>query len=65
MADSTQESQRSWEPWPRYAKRRGVSTKTLDRWVSAGRLDPPERINGRKYASVSTEPRRDGEAATQ
>jgi DNA-binding transcriptional MerR regulator len=49
----------------RFAERRGVSTKTLDRWVVLGILPPPERINGRKYWNEETEPRRDGEAATQ
>ena len=28
----------------RFAERRGVSTKTLDRWVEAGILPEPERI---------------------
>jgi DNA-binding transcriptional MerR regulator len=32
-----------------YAQKKGVSPKTLDRWVEQGLLDPPVRINGRKY----------------
>jgi hypothetical protein len=31
------------------AKIRGVSTRTLDRWIVAGIIPRPERINGRKY----------------
>ena len=31
------------------AKLRGVSTRTLDRWIKAGILPSPQRINGRKY----------------
>jgi predicted site-specific integrase-resolvase len=33
----------------RAAKMRGVSTRTLDRWIAAGIIPPPEKINGRKY----------------
>jgi hypothetical protein len=47
------------EPWGRHAKRHGVSTKTLDRWVKAGIVDPPEYINGRKYGDPDSSPRRD------
>ena len=25
-----------WDPWRTYAEKKGVSTKTLDRWVEAG-----------------------------
>jgi DNA-binding transcriptional MerR regulator len=45
------------------AKRRGVTTKTLDRWVEKGILSEPERINNRKYLDPDTEPRHDGERA--
>jgi predicted site-specific integrase-resolvase len=34
---------------PTAAKVRGVSTRTLDRWVKAGIIRPPIRINQRKY----------------
>ena len=47
------------ESWPAKAKRHGVSTRTLDRWVEKGIIDPPEYIRGRKYGSVDTEPRLD------
>jgi hypothetical protein len=36
-----------------------VCTRTLDRWVAAGILPEPERINGRKYWPLNVEPRRD------
>ena len=47
------------ESWPAKAKRHGVSTRTLDRWVAKGIIDPPEYIRGRKYGSVDMEPRLD------
>ena len=47
------------EPQSAYARRRGVSSKTIDRWTTAGRLPPPERINGRKYRDPRIEPDRD------
>jgi hypothetical protein len=47
------------EPWRRHAERHGVSTRTLDRWVAAGILAEPERINGRKFGDPDREPRRD------
>jgi len=49
--------------WRAYAEQRGVSTRTLDRWVVTGRLPPPEYINGRKYIDPDTEPRQDADAA--
>jgi DNA-binding transcriptional MerR regulator len=57
----TEIGQKKREPWRKYAERRGVSTRTLDRWVEDGILDPPEKINGRKYTSPDAEPRRDDE----
>ena len=51
------------EPWRRYAERRGVSVRTLDRWVAKGILAPPEYIRGRKYADPNAEPRHDADAA--
>jgi hypothetical protein len=47
------------ESWRKKAERHGVSTRTLDRWAAAGIIDPPEYINGRKYADADAEPRVD------
>jgi predicted site-specific integrase-resolvase len=60
MAENTTAQVR--EPHRRFAERHGVSTRTVDRWVKAGRLPEPERINNRKYWPSDVEPRRDGEA---
>jgi hypothetical protein len=49
------------EPWGRLAKRRGISSKTQDRWAAAGIVPKPEYINGRKYGDPDVEPRRDPE----
>jgi len=51
------------EPWRRYAERRGVSTRTLDRWVENGIIPAPEYVRGRKYINPDTEPRQDIDAA--
>jgi DNA-binding transcriptional MerR regulator len=53
------------ESYRRYAERRGVTTKTLDRWVDAGILPEPDRINKRKYFDPNTEPRRDRDDTTK
>jgi hypothetical protein len=45
------------EPARKKAERHGVCVKTLDRWVEAGILEPPERIRGRKYWRVDAEPK--------
>jgi DNA-binding transcriptional MerR regulator len=50
------------EPARKYAERRGVTVKTLDRWVKAGILQPPERIKNRKYFNPDAEPRRDDDS---
>jgi MerR HTH family regulatory protein len=47
------------ESWPAKAKRHGVSTRTLDRWVERGIIDPPQKIRGRKYGDPDAEPRLD------
>jgi hypothetical protein len=47
------------ESWPVKAKRHGVSTRTLDRWVEKRIINPPEYIRGRKYGSSDEEPRLD------
>jgi hypothetical protein len=44
------------EAWPAKAKRHGVSTRTLDRWVDKRIIGPPEYINGRKYGDPNEEP---------
>jgi len=41
------------------AKRHGVSTRTLDRWVDKRIIDPPQYIRGRKYGEADEEPRLD------
>jgi hypothetical protein len=43
------------------ARREGVSTRTITRWVDAARLEQPEIINGRWYFWVDEgrPPRRD------
>jgi hypothetical protein len=47
------------EAWPAKAKRHGVSTRTLDRWVDKRIISPPEYINGRKYGDPNEEPQLD------
>jgi DNA-binding transcriptional MerR regulator len=47
------------EAWRKKAERHGVSTKTLDRWAAKGIINPPEKINGRKYGNADEEPRTD------
>lgn len=34
------------------ARIRGICTRTLDRWIKAGIVQPPTVINGRKYHDV-------------
>jgi len=58
----TKKKQKKREAWRRYAERRGVSTRTLDRWVAAGILPAPEYINKRKYIDPDIEPRQDIDA---
>jgi DNA-binding transcriptional MerR regulator len=55
MAD-IQNKLRKWEPARETAARLGVCTKTVDRWVEAGILPEPTRINGRKYFDAGVEP---------
>lgn len=43
------------------AEQQGVSTRTLDRWVKDGVIDPPERVNRRKYYAENSQPHRDDE----
>jgi len=51
------------ESWREKAKRHGVSTRTLDRWVVQGIIAPPDYVNRRKYGDPDEEPRRDADAA--
>ena len=51
-----EKSGRRRESWPAKARRHGVSTRTLDRWVDRGIIDPPEKIRGRKYGNLDEEP---------
>ena len=50
-------------PHPMKAEQQGVSGRTLDRWVKAGIIDPPDYVNGRKYYDEDSQPRRDKERA--
>lgn len=36
-------------PHSKAARIRGISARTLDRWIASGLLPRPEKINGRKY----------------
>ena len=49
----------------RKAEQVGVSTKTIDRWCQSGILQPPTKINGRKFHDADDMPRNtsDGKAA--
>jgi hypothetical protein len=47
------------ESWPVKARRHGVSTRTLDRWVAKGIIAPPEYVRGRKYGDADEAPRLD------
>jgi hypothetical protein len=51
------------EPWPVKAKRHGVTTRTLTRWVEQGLINSPKKINGRNYGDPNEEPRADTDAA--
>jgi DNA-binding transcriptional MerR regulator len=42
-------------PWSAKAQEKGISVKTLDRWVAQGLIDPPIRINNRKYSRDQAE----------
>jgi hypothetical protein len=69
MTETTTENRSSPNPskrrkkrriaWRKYAERKGVSTRTLDRWALRGIIPRPDRINGRKYLPEDTEPRLD------
>jgi DNA-binding transcriptional MerR regulator len=42
-------------PRTAYAQQKGISPRTLDRWVEQGIVEPPIDINGRKYFGDSSE----------
>jgi DNA-binding transcriptional MerR regulator len=46
-------------------QKRGVCTRTLDRWAEAGIIPPPQRINGRKYHDAAQIESAGGVAAEQ
>jgi DNA-binding transcriptional MerR regulator len=50
-------------PHTKKAQQLGVSTRTLDRWVEMGVIDPPERINGRKFYPENSRPKTDEQTA--
>ncbi len=45
-------SQDEFVPHSQAARIRGVSGRTIDRWIDKGILPQPEKINGRKYHRV-------------
>jgi hypothetical protein len=57
---TTPRSEKERVAWPRLAERRGVSVRTLDRWVALGIIPEPEYIRGRKYADPNVKPKLDG-----
>lgn len=44
------------EPKRKTAERFGVCTKTINRWVEDGILEPPVKINGRDYFDPNSKP---------
>jgi hypothetical protein len=58
MADD-QTTSRKLEPFGRWCAHRGVTVRTGDRWVKDGVVEPPVRINNRKYMTEGTEPKFD------
>ena len=61
---STEIPQGELIPATPYAQKKGVSPKTLDRWVEPGLIDPPVRINGRKYYRDRAEAQEDPRSFT-
>jgi MerR-like DNA binding protein len=53
---TVEQSVKRRESWPAKAKRHGVSTRTLDRWVKQGLINRPEYIRGRKYGDPDEQP---------
>ena len=47
------------------AQRLGVSVRTVQRWVAAGILDPPIKVNNRNYFVAGTMPRPDAASADE
>jgi MerR family regulatory protein len=56
-SQDSREEDDSFEPTSKKAERLGVSTRTLKRWIDAGILEQPRRINGRLYHRVRALPR--------
>jgi hypothetical protein len=52
-----------WAPKRKIADNHGVCVKTIDRWVAAGKIDPPKKINGRDYFPATATPKADEGAA--
>ena len=50
-------------PTRKVAERFGVCMRTVERWVQAGILPQPTRINGRNYHTDGVQPQRDTQAA--
>ena len=53
-----------WDPWRTYAEKKGVSTKTLDRWVEAESSSRQRSSGAANIQNRNVEPRRDGGEAT-
>ena len=49
----------SLEATRRVAQRLGVSVRTVQRWVAAGILDPPIKVNNRNYHRAGVMPKPD------
>jgi hypothetical protein len=62
MSDQSTTSRRL-VPWSQFAAAHGVTTRTLDRWVTREIIPGAQYINGRKYLPADVEPRRDDEPA--
>jgi hypothetical protein len=53
MSAEFQATGRRFVPHAQAAKIRGVSGRTLDRWIASGILPQPEIINRRKYHDLA------------
>ena len=51
------------EPASKTASRLGCHVKTIDNWVKAGLLDPPIRVQNRKFFPAGVMPKSDNSAA--
>jgi MerR HTH family regulatory protein len=48
-----------WLTKPAKAGKHGVTTRTIDRWVELGILNPPKKVRKRCYFDEDDEPRAD------